>query len=1290
MSKFNSKLLHTTAATALLVASQAGIANAQDVGPEEEANEEVAEPENVIVVSGIRGSILNSINDKRNSGQIVDTINAEDIGKSTDQNIAEALNRVSGVSIATQDGEGTTISVRGANADQTVVTLNGSVLGSTGFSQGVDLSSYSADILEKVEVVKTPSADDEEGSLAAVVNLVTRKPLDIADNVRTATIQGRYNDLSENYDHKFSATFSQKFAEDRLGILVSVFDETNSVRRDSFFANSWNVFGTNGYTDPSGQSFVAQAAIDADQIAATRNGRDNAFIGATGVTANGADFNPYAQIATGLAPSQVGYQLLQTDRDRRGFDASLQWEPSDRFNITVSGTYAKQKFNNRLDGTGVDTNNFQQHIDGVQQPNLFLPPEFIDRSGSDPNVAVPNFATGGTFDPLIGVYDASPTSFGGTAADFTGSLADVTNPTLNDQLLWTDPVHQWRTFDPGTNTFTRYWARHAQGNNQSSVNRFENENYLISADLEWQPFDNVYAKFGGSFAKSEQTPDVNIFVAAGRGRTIGPWNLHHVPADILVPAGYDCGDGSTCQLNGANFDPFLGNVIDLQANLDDLWDNIGRTGYNPDDLASHTLGFIQSSVVEVEDKQDTLYADFDWETDFVGVTSFEFGAKYTRREKFVNNQSGTPRPNQDLVEAISPFTGDTIFLDPSNPNLIQAALFADGQLPADNFGSGIGLARDFATDGWTTFDPEAALAVVTDDVRDFTINGLETRSSEYENWAAYAKANFEYLEGRLRGDIGLRYVRTEVDTFGFAGAAFQFDNGGQGRILDPIYLNRLRNSDQGNLCPVLSETPSPVGLGDASAFWAPLNGSTDVNNAANYDLAAFQARNAATRIDGQGSAPAVPGGVCYDPLLEPGALPLTFRERNLVRYSDLSTEQFSNIPGIDIPTDRSLPSLAATDSYSYDVWLPSLNLSFLATDDLILRFSAYRTMSRPPIDDVRAGFSLTEGSVFEGSLQYRPGSNLNLNTARIDPLVADNLDFAVEWYFAKDALLSANFFYKDISDLIERTETRVFLGDLRRIAADPENSSIDGLTFTDPDGVTTDLILGDFSDTGFTPDIASCFPRRIQGEANIGLAEEWLFGGDPRALCNEFQLSRQENAESASITGIELQYIHNFNFLPGLLSGLGISANYTFQEGKFNDEEEFPIPGTPRHSYNITGYWQDDNGNQLRLAYSGNSDRLLNRNFGGIGALWEDGRQTLDFSAAYKVNDNFTLTFDAVNITDEPIRQYFTSRTALLTDADGNTFTFNEGTISDGAYQGRTTFKANTGTIFRAGVKVDF
>ena len=174
------------------------------------------------------------MNDKRFATNVVDTINAEDVGKSTDQNIADALGRVTGVTVVSQDGEGSQIRVRGASSNQNRITINGQQMTSTDFSQSVDLSSFSSDILSKLEAVKTPSANHDEGSLGVSVNLTTVRPLNQDKNVRSVTAQGRYNDFSEESDYKFSAALSDKFLDDTFGIALSFYDETNTIRRDQY------------------------------------------------------------------------------------------------------------------------------------------------------------------------------------------------------------------------------------------------------------------------------------------------------------------------------------------------------------------------------------------------------------------------------------------------------------------------------------------------------------------------------------------------------------------------------------------------------------------------------------------------------------------------------------------------------------------------------------------------------------------------------------------------------------------------------------------------------------------------------------------------------------------------------------------------------------------------------------------------------------------------------------------------------------------------------------------------
>ena len=163
--------------------------DAQNTPSEEEKKKKAEEDLEVIKVSGYRGSVIRSINAKKFSDGVQDSIFAEDIGKSTDQNIADALSRVTGVTVQEADGEGTRISVRGAGAALNQISLNGvaltSGLNGSGSNQSVsdesvDLSTFSSDILSSINVIKTAAADHDEGSLGANVILKTFKPLSLS------------------------------------------------------------------------------------------------------------------------------------------------------------------------------------------------------------------------------------------------------------------------------------------------------------------------------------------------------------------------------------------------------------------------------------------------------------------------------------------------------------------------------------------------------------------------------------------------------------------------------------------------------------------------------------------------------------------------------------------------------------------------------------------------------------------------------------------------------------------------------------------------------------------------------------------------------------------------------------------------------------------------------------------------------------------------------------------------------------------------------------------------------
>ncbi|HEX7027662.1 MAG TPA: TonB-dependent receptor plug domain-containing protein, partial [Gammaproteobacteria bacterium] len=176
---FKQTKLACAVSTALASTLLGGNALAQDQGPIEE-----------VVVSGIRQSLERSMDMKRDAVGVVDAITAEDIGKFPDSNLAESLQRITGVSIDRRNGEGYQITVRGFGPQFNLVTLNGRTMPTSALNlsksggsnpnaaRSFDMSNIAAEGVAGVEVYKTGRADISSGGIGATVNLTTRRPFD--------------------------------------------------------------------------------------------------------------------------------------------------------------------------------------------------------------------------------------------------------------------------------------------------------------------------------------------------------------------------------------------------------------------------------------------------------------------------------------------------------------------------------------------------------------------------------------------------------------------------------------------------------------------------------------------------------------------------------------------------------------------------------------------------------------------------------------------------------------------------------------------------------------------------------------------------------------------------------------------------------------------------------------------------------------------------------------------------------------------------------------------------------
>jgi TonB-dependent receptor len=230
-------------ASVLALALAAGAAMAQETAPAP-AEDDVTE----VVVTGFRGSLKSALNVKKNSAGTVDSILSEDVAKFPDSNLAESMQRIPGVTLSRGDGgEGRNISVRGLGPGYTRVRLNGmegaaqtgssDIYGAGNSGRSFDFNVFPSEIFSALSTRKTASADVEEGSLGATVDLRSPRPFDYReDQVLSFTAKGVYNEVSKSTDPRLSLLASKKFADGKFGILGTLTYQDRNIREVGYSA----------------------------------------------------------------------------------------------------------------------------------------------------------------------------------------------------------------------------------------------------------------------------------------------------------------------------------------------------------------------------------------------------------------------------------------------------------------------------------------------------------------------------------------------------------------------------------------------------------------------------------------------------------------------------------------------------------------------------------------------------------------------------------------------------------------------------------------------------------------------------------------------------------------------------------------------------------------------------------------------------------------------------------------------------------------------------------------------
>jgi len=281
--------------------SSGGVAVAADAPADNPPQQQLEE----VVVTGLRKSFESSLEDKKNSLVVQDSINAEELGRFPDADVADSLQHIPGITISrTTGGEGQKVSVRGFGPQYNIVTLNNRILATDDDARDLAFDVLPSEIISGADVLKSTQASALEGSIGGTVNLRTASPFENRGLHAGAHVEGNYNDMSELWGKKFSAFLANTMFDDTLGFLVGGVYSNNKTRTDSLNAYSQNIYGPAFYP------------FDATQDTP----------GATPLIAS---------------PCCITFGSIFDDKKREALSGSLEWRPFEGFKLVADGLWTK-------------------------------------------------------------------------------------------------------------------------------------------------------------------------------------------------------------------------------------------------------------------------------------------------------------------------------------------------------------------------------------------------------------------------------------------------------------------------------------------------------------------------------------------------------------------------------------------------------------------------------------------------------------------------------------------------------------------------------------------------------------------------------------------------------------------------------------------------------------------------------------------------------------------------------------------------------------------------------------
>lgn len=582
----------------------------------------------MIIVTGVRASLEQAMDIKRENFGVVDAISAEDIGEFPDTNLAESLQRIPGVSISRINGEGSQVTVRGFGPAFNLVTVNGRQIATTfvnsvGGDQDVDFSratgrsfdfnNLASEGVQRLEVYKTGRASIPSGGIGAAINVVTQRPLDArGDGLRGSIGAKALYDLSNSdfrIDPEVSGVLTWSDDADTFGVSLFGAYQLRNSESVSATSNAWNIAPFSSFPGRGGSTVVTGAPADPDTLVAVPNDSRYHFSDFRRERINLAGTMQFRPVETLTFTADAMYVRNEQQEERMD---QTNWfnRPFDTITFDLDDAVPTSVFISEGAGFGTKDIGFEQQFRAtdteLQSYGLNVEWEVADgfiltldgnHSVSQSTPGASNGASSTLFSMGAPVVDAH-------SVDFSGKVP-VQRWTLNDGGLGTDGI-RGTADDRGNNNGVLDIGDLGTQIYRTNASRQRHRVDQFGANLTWELDGDSTFDIGASYIDSSMTS-----ARTQTQQTLGDWGINNV-GEIAGLAGdlveefclsckfnkYDVGDADIA---------YRGNAVELAAVFSPLYAQRG----NPNNVTGNEFDIVGEEIF-------AAYAQFNWNGELAG------------------------------------------------------------------------------------------------------------------------------------------------------------------------------------------------------------------------------------------------------------------------------------------------------------------------------------------------------------------------------------------------------------------------------------------------------------------------------------------------------------------------------------------------------------------------------------------------------------------------------------------------------------------------------------------------